>query len=75
VLKQLYFDKTLISQFQYPPTLYQAINTAQPRPAIPEYDQASLVISSEVYQALRQRLSPQAALAAMQGQLTQIIHN
>jgi multiple sugar transport system substrate-binding protein len=75
VLKQLYFDKTLISQFQYLPTLYQAINTAQPRPAIPDYDQASLVISSEVYQALRQRLSPQAALAAMQGQLTQIIHN
>ncbi len=66
VLKQLYLDKTLISQFPYLLTLYQAINTAQPRPAIPDYDQASLVISSEVYQALKQRLSPQVALAAMQ---------
>jgi multiple sugar transport system substrate-binding protein len=74
VLTQLYSDKSLISQFPYLQTLYQAINKAQPRPVIPDYDQASLVISSEVYQALKLRQSPQAALAAMQSQLTQIIH-
>ena len=75
VLKQLYTDKALISQFPYLPTLYQAINSAQPRPAITDYDQASLVISSEVYQAIKHTVSPQAALRAMQTQLTEIIHN
>jgi multiple sugar transport system substrate-binding protein len=83
VLSQLYTDKALISQFPYLPTLYQAIKTAQPRPAITDYDQASLVISNEVYQALKEpltlspkaALSPQAALLAMQYQLSQIIHD
>jgi multiple sugar transport system substrate-binding protein len=75
VLTQLYSDKTLIKEFPYLPTLYQAIEAAQPRPAIPDYDQASLVISSEVYQALKGQLSPQAALAVMQSELTGIIHN
>jgi multiple sugar transport system substrate-binding protein len=75
VLKQLYVDPALIRKFPYLPTLYQAINSAQPRPAITDYDQASLVISSEVYQALERTITPQAALAAMQNQLTQIIHD
>jgi multiple sugar transport system substrate-binding protein len=75
VLKQLYQDKGLIIKYPYLPTLYQAINSAQPRPAITDYDQASLVISSEVYQALKDELSPEAALAAMQRQLTTIIHD
>jgi multiple sugar transport system substrate-binding protein len=75
VLKQLYFDPALIRQFRYLPTLYQAINNAQPRPAITDYDQASLVISSEVYQALKRTITPQAALVAMENQLTQIIHD
>jgi multiple sugar transport system substrate-binding protein len=76
-LAELYSSKSLLSEFPYLHTLYQAIETAQPRPAIPDYDQASLVISSEVYQALKapKRLSPEAALAAMQAQLTAIIHN
>jgi multiple sugar transport system substrate-binding protein len=76
-LTQLYFDKSLINEFPYLHTLYQAIEGAHSRPAIPDYDQASLVISSEVYQALKapQRLSPAAALATMQAQLTAIIHN
>jgi len=75
VLKQLYFDKTLINEFPYLPTLYQAISTAQPRPAIPDYDQASLVITNYVNQALKGTLSPKAALATMQKLLTSIIRS
>jgi multiple sugar transport system substrate-binding protein len=75
VLTQLYTDKSLIAKFRYLPTLEAAINDAQPRPAITNYDQASLIISSEVYQALEQEKSPQQALAAMQTELTQIIRN
>jgi multiple sugar transport system substrate-binding protein len=79
VLKQLYVNddanRSLIARFPYLPTLEEAIQDAQPRPAITNYDQASLVISSEVYQALEQNKPPRQALADMQNQLTQIIHD
>jgi trehalose/maltose transport system substrate-binding protein len=75
VLKTLYYDPGLTARFQYLPTLYRAIETAQPRPAITNYDQASLAISSEVYQALNGNKTPEAALSAMQGDLTQIIRD
>jgi maltose-binding protein MalE len=55
--------------------LEQAINSAQPRPAITNYDQASLAISSTVYEALTDQKKPQQALAEMAGQLTQIIRD
>jgi multiple sugar transport system substrate-binding protein len=71
----LYTDKSLISRYPYLPVLEQAINSARPRPAITNYDQASLAISSTVYQALAQRQKPQQALTEMAGQLTQIIRD
>jgi multiple sugar transport system substrate-binding protein len=73
VWTQLYTDQSLVRSYGYLPVLEQAINSAQPRPAITNYDQASLAISSEVYQALTQQKQPQEALADMAGQLTQII--
>ena len=75
VWTQLYTDKSLISSYHYLPVLEQAINSAQPRPAITNYDQASLAISSTVYEALTQQKQPQQALAEMAGQLTQIIRD
>jgi multiple sugar transport system substrate-binding protein len=73
VWTQLYTNPSLIRSYGYLPVLEQAINSAQPRPAITNYDQASLVISSEVYQALTQQKDPNQALAAMADQLNQII--
>jgi multiple sugar transport system substrate-binding protein len=73
VWTQLYTDPSLSHAYGYLHVLEQAINLAQPRPAIPNYDQASLAISSAVYQALTRQKSPQQALAEMAGQLTQII--
>jgi multiple sugar transport system substrate-binding protein len=73
VWTQLYTNQSLVRSYGYLPVLERAINSAQPRPAITNYDQASLAISSEVYQALTQQKQPQAALADMAGQLTQII--
>ncbi len=75
VWTQLYTDKSLISSYRYLPVLEQAINSAQPRPAIANYDQASLAISSTVYEALTHQEKPQQALAEMAGQLTQIIRD
>jgi multiple sugar transport system substrate-binding protein len=75
VWTQLYTDPALIRSYPYLPVLEQAINSAQPRPAIPNYDQASLALSSSVYQALTHQKQPQQALAEMAAQLTQIIRD
>jgi multiple sugar transport system substrate-binding protein len=75
VWTQLYTDKSLWRSYPYLPVLEQAINLAQPRPAITNYDQASLAISSAVYEALTRQKQPQQALAEMAGQLTQIIRD
>ena len=75
VWTQLYTDKSLWRTYPYLPVLEQAINSAQPRPAITNYDQASLVISSAVYEALTRQKQPEQALAEMAGQLTQIIRD
>ena len=72
---RLYTDKSLISWYHYLPVFEQAINSARPRPAITSYDQASLAISSTVYEALTQQQEPQQALTEMAGQLTQIIRD
>lgn len=69
----LYSDPALVRQFPYLPVVKQAILAARPRPSIVDYDQASLAISSEVYQALNDKKSPHQALAQLQRQLTQII--
>ncbi len=73
VWTQLYTDQSLTRSYPYLPVLEQAISSAQPRPAITNYDQASLAISSAVYQALTAQKKPQQALAEMAAQLTQII--
>jgi multiple sugar transport system substrate-binding protein len=73
VWTQLYTDQDLLRTHPYLRVLEQAINSAQPRPAITNYDQASLAISSTVYETLTQQKKPQQALAEMAGQLTQII--
>ena len=75
VWTQLYTDKSLINSYHYLPVLEQAINSAQPRPAITNYDQASLAISSTVYEALTRQKKPQQALTELAGQLTQIIRD
>ena len=75
VWAQLYTDKSLRHSYPYLSVLEQAINLAQPRPAITNYDQASLAISSAVYEALTRQKQPQQALAEMAGQLAQIIRD
>jgi multiple sugar transport system substrate-binding protein len=75
VWTQLYTDKALWHSYPYLPVLEQAINSARPRPAITNYDQASLAISSAVYEALTHQKPPQQALAEMAGQLAQIIRD
>ena len=65
----------MVTLFPYLPVVKQAILTAQPRPSIIDYDQASLAISSAVYQALTFMKSPHQALTELSAQLTQIIRD
>jgi multiple sugar transport system substrate-binding protein len=64
----------MVRLFPYLPVVKQAILTAQPRPSIINYDQASEVIFSTVYLALTHKETPGQALKEMATQLTTIIH-
>ena len=75
VWTQLYTDPGLARSHPYLPVLEQAIDSARPRPAITNYDQASLAISSAVYEALTHQKPPRQALAELAGQLAQIIRD
>jgi multiple sugar transport system substrate-binding protein len=75
VWTSLYSDTAMVKLFPYLPVVKQAILAAQPRPSIIDYDQASLAISSAVYQALTFKKSPQVALGELSAQLTQIIRD
>jgi trehalose/maltose transport system substrate-binding protein len=75
VWARLYSDPGMVKRFPYLPVLRNAILSAQPRPSITNYDQASLAISSAVYQALTFRQAPGVALAQMAAQLRQIIRD
>jgi multiple sugar transport system substrate-binding protein len=75
VWTSLYSDPAMVKLFPYLPVVKQAILAAQPRPSIIDYDQASLAISSSVYQALTLKKTPQQALTELAAQLTQIIRD
>jgi multiple sugar transport system substrate-binding protein len=75
VWTSLYSDPAMDKAFPYLPVVKQAILGAQPRPSIIDYDQASLAISSAVYQALTFKKSPAEALAELSQQLAQIIRD
>jgi multiple sugar transport system substrate-binding protein len=75
VWTSLYSDPAMVKQFPYLPVVKQAILTAQPRPSIIDYDQASLAISSAVYQALTDKTTPAQALAGLEEELTQLVRD
>ena len=75
VWTSLYSDTAMVKLFPSLPVVKQAILGAQPRPSIIDYDQASLAISSAVYQALTFQKSPHQALAELSAQLAQIIRD
>ena len=75
VWTSLYSDPAMVKRFPYLTVVKQAILSARPRPSITNYGQASLAISSAVYQALTFRKTPQQALAEMATELTQIIRD
>ncbi len=75
VWTSLYSQPALIHQFRFLPVLKQAILAAKPRPAIANYNQFSLAISSAVHQALAQRQTVSTTLTQLSAELRQIIRS
>jgi trehalose/maltose transport system substrate-binding protein len=75
VWTQLYGDKGLIRRFPYLPVLKRAILAARPRPEIADYNQLSLAISSAIHRVLAQQVPVNQTLAALNGELNQIVKN
>jgi multiple sugar transport system substrate-binding protein len=73
VWTSLYNQPDMVAMFPFLPVLKQAILAARPRPALVDYNQFSLAISSAVHQALAQRISVQAALAQLTAELRPIL--
>lgn len=73
VWASLYGDPALVARFPFLPVLKQAILTARPRPALVNYNQFSLAISSAVHQALAQRMPVTTTLSQLSAELRQIL--
>jgi multiple sugar transport system substrate-binding protein len=71
----LYSQPSLVSRFPFLPVEKQAILAARPRPALVNYNQFSLAISSAVHEALAQRMSVSATLTELTSELRQIIRS
>jgi multiple sugar transport system substrate-binding protein len=75
VWTSMYSDPAMDKLFPDLPVVKQAVLTAQPRPSLADYDQASLAISSAVYQALTNKTTPAQALAGLEEELTQMVRD
>jgi multiple sugar transport system substrate-binding protein len=75
VWTQLYTDRALIRRFPYLPALQKAIESARPRPQIPNYNQLSLVISSTIHQALVANRPVGPTISALSSQLGSVLRN
>ncbi|MFE0512496.1 ABC transporter substrate-binding protein [Streptomyces sp. NPDC058964] len=72
VLTELYTDRKLSQSFPYLPALRQSLLNARPRPQVPAYNDASLHIQREIYEALQGRKSSAEALHDLAKELKQV---
>lgn len=69
---ELYDDPELIKQFPYLPTLKESILSAQPRPRVVRYGDATAAIQDEAYAALTGAKTSKQALADLQARLIKL---
>jgi multiple sugar transport system substrate-binding protein len=73
VRADLYHDPGLRARYPDLKWVLEAVNHAQPRPAVTTYEQASQAIFGQAETALRQQETPQQAIKAMTSQLARLI--
>ncbi|MFD9226081.1 ABC transporter substrate-binding protein [Streptomyces sp. NPDC060064] len=71
-IAELYDDKQLVSKYPYLAVLKQSILTANPRPRVVRYGDATAAIQEAAYRALNGEIPPERALTDLQKKLKEI---
>jgi multiple sugar transport system substrate-binding protein len=69
VNQALYSDPEVLKKFPHFPILLKSIETANPRPKVVKYGDASLAMQDAAYGALQGEVTPEAALSGLQTKL------
>jgi multiple sugar transport system substrate-binding protein len=69
VNRALYSDPDILKKFPHFPILLKSIETANPRPKVVKYGDATLAMQDAAYGALQGEVTPEAALSGLQTKL------
>ncbi len=69
VNRALYSDPDILKKFPHFPILLKSIETANPRPKVVKYGDATLAMQDSAYSALQGQVTPEAALSDLQSKL------
>ena len=69
VNRALCSDPDILKKFPHFPILLKSIETANPRPKVVKYGDATLAMQDAAYGALQGQLTPEAALSGLPGKL------
>ena len=69
VNRALYSDPEILKKFPHFPILLKSIETANPRPKVVKYGDATLAMQDAAYGALQGQVTPEAALSGLQTKL------
>ena len=73
IYTDIYEDEALQKEFPFLPVLKESILTAEPRPKVVNYGDATVAIQDAAYAALQGDLSPEEAVAQMQDDLEPLV--
>lgn len=73
IYTELYEDEALQEEFPFLPVLKESILSAEPRPKVPNYGDATIAIQDAAYSALIGDLTAEEAVAQMQSDLEAVV--
>ena len=73
IYTDLYEDEALQKEFPFLPVLKESILSAEPRPKVPNYGDATIAIQDAAYSALTGDLTAEEAVAQMQSDLEAVV--
>lgn len=73
IYTDIYEDEALQKEFPFLPVLKESIGTAEPRPKVVNYGDATIAIQDAAYAALQGDMSPEEAVAQMQTDLDEVV--
>lgn len=73
IYTDIYDDEALVKEFPFLPTLQESISTAESRPKVVNYGDATIAIQDAAYDAINGDLTPEEAVAQMQADLEEVV--